>query len=77
MPGTLGNASPYNTEASPGGLLKRFVSFPTFDGGVDSYSALSEPKAAWFAEVDNNPWTVLLRTNLLHEGRRLLDLITD
>ena len=46
MPGTLGNGSPYNYEASPGGLLKRFVSFPTFDGGVDSCSALSEPKAA-------------------------------
>ena len=28
------------------GQLQRFVSFPTFDGGVDSYSALSEPKAA-------------------------------
>ena len=37
------------------GQLQRFVSFPTFDGGVDSYSALSEPKAAKLAEVDNKP----------------------
>ena len=28
------------------GQLQRFVSFPTFDGGVDSHCALSEPKAA-------------------------------